>query len=351
MHAARKITFRTFATMVSVAAVELSLAVACGAQSLPEPTGAYPVGRMTVHLVAASRTDEQGSPADPKRQFTALVWYPAASGPEGTPAPYVSAEDTHLAEKVLGSKVLASIVVETHAREQTPLADSPKRFPVLVFAAGSTTMTEMYSSLVEDLASRGFVAIGYGPTVIGLGTWKGDLTHVLDQLGVWNTTQGHMFFGRLDLDRVGAFGHSAGGSAVAAIAAGDKRLKAIALLDPGSVRPEDGPVIPALVLTSNHIDLARSNPDIVREKTRTQNEFLLRAKPGIRITLLGAVHLSFTDMAVIKAFELPGDGNAFIDTTRAVIGGFFGQYLMGEHSELIEKGSAEYPLAKVETPH
>ena len=56
-----------------------------------------------------------------------------------------------------------------------------------------------------------------------------------------------------------------------------------------------------------------------------------------------------TDMAVIKAFELPGDGTAFIDTTRAVIGGFFGQYLLGEHSELIDKGSAKYPLLKIET--
>jgi hypothetical protein len=70
----------------------------------------------------------------------------------------------------------------------------------------------------------------------------------------------------------------------------------------------------------------------------------------VHIKLLGAVHMSFTDMAVIKAFELPGDGRAFIDTTRAVISGFFGQDLLGEHSELIEKGSPEYPLAKVQTP-
>ena len=61
--------------------------------------------------------------------------------------------------------------------------------------------------------------------------------------------------------------------------------------------------------------------------------------------------MSFTDMAVIEAFALPGDGKAFIDSTRAVIGGFFGQYLLGEHSGLIEKGSPKYPLVKVETPH
>ena len=69
------------------------------------------------------------------------------------------------------------------------------------------------------------------------------------------------------------------------------------------------------------------------------------------MTLLGAEHLSFTDMAVLKAFGFPGDGKALIATTRAVLGEFFGQYLLGKHSELIDKGSAKYPLAKIEAPH
>lgn len=59
--------------------------------------------------------------------------------------------------------------------------------------------------------------------------------------------------------------------------------------------------------------------------------------------------MSFTDLAVLKAFELPGDGKAFIDTTRAVIGEFFGRYLAGKPSDLIEKGGAKYPLAKIES--
>ena len=81
-----------------------------------------------------------------------------------------------------------------------------------------------------------------------------------------------------------------------------------------------------------------------------RKEFLLKAKPGIQITLLGAVHMSFTDMAVVKAFAIPGDGKAFADTTRAVIAEFFGQYLLGRHSDLIWKGSDKYPLAQIETP-
>jgi pimeloyl-ACP methyl ester carboxylesterase len=218
---------------------------------------------------------------------------------------------------------------------------------VLLFAAGSQQIPSEYSCLAEDLASRGFVVVGYGPTVMGGRTWRNDLTQVLDQLGVWNTTQGHQFFGRLNPDLIGAFGHSFGASAVSIIAAYDKRLKAIVLIDGGG-RPEDARAIPALILNSGGAGVAPKVPGA--ETAIARNLYLQWSKPGIRITLLGAVHMSFADMAVIEAFALPGDGKAFIDTTRAVVRGFFGQYLMGEHSDLIEKGSAKYPLAKIETP-
>src|SRR5947209_3461794 len=341
-------SFNVFATLVSVAAVELSLAAASGAQSLLEPTESYPVGRITFHLV------------DDKREFTVQAWYPAQSGAEGKPAPWVPADQLSHEEKgFVGMmlrkssapsakdvhQVMTSVVV--HAREGVPLAASPKGFPVLLFAAGSQQIPSEYSCLTEDLASRGFVVVGYGPTVMGGRTWRDDLKQVLDQLGAWNTTQGHLFFGRLNLDRIGAFGHSFGASAVSIIAAYDKRLKAIVLIDGGG-RPEDARAIPALILNSGGAGVARKVPGA--ETAIARNLYLRWSKPGIQITLLGAVHMSFTDMAVIKAFELPGDGKAFIDSTRAVVGGFFGQYLLGEHSELIEKGSAKYPLARIETP-
>ncbi len=288
------------------------------------------------------------------------AWYPAQSGAEGKRAPWVPADQLSREEKgFVGmmlrkssapsakdvTKVLTSVVV--HAREGVPLSDSPKRFPVILFAEGSQQIPSEYSCLAEDLASRGFVVVGYGPTVMGERTWRNDLTQVLDQLGVWNTTKRHMFFGRLNLDSIGAFGHSFGASAISIIAAYDKRLKAIVLIDGGG-RPEDARTIPALILNSGGADGARKVPGA--ETAIARNLYLKWSKPGIQVTLLGAVHMSFTDMAVIKAFELPGDGKAFIDSTRAVIDGFFGQYLLGEHSELIEKGSPKYPLVKVETP-
>ena len=118
----------------------------------------------------------------------------------------------------------------------------------------------------------------------------------------------------------------------------------------GGGRPEDGRAIPTLILRSEHVDFDRRFPATAKESARTRKEFLLKAKQGIQITLRGAVHMSFTDMAVVKAFAIPGDGRAFTDATRAFIGEFFGQYLLGKHSDLIEKGSDKYPLAKIETP-
>ena len=184
-------SFKLFAAMVSVAAVELSLAAASRAQSLPEPTGPHPVGRSTFRLV------------DDQRTFTVQVWYPAQPGAEGKPAPWVPADRLSHEEKGFvgmllrkssapsakdASKVLSSVVV--HAREDVPLANSPKRFPVLLFAAGSQQIPSEYSCLTEDLASRGFVVVGYGPTVMGWRTWRDDLTQALDRLGVWRYDPG-----------------------------------------------------------------------------------------------------------------------------------------------------------------
>lgn len=336
-------------TIMSVATVELFLAAASEAQSLPEPTGRYAVGRVTFHLL------------NDKGEFTVQAWYPAHSGAEAKPAPWVPPDQLSREEKgFVGMllrrsstpsakdvpKVLTSVIV--HAREDISLAESPNHFPVLLFAAGSQQIPSEYSCLTEDLASRGFVVAGYGPTVMGGRTWRDDLTQVLDQLAVWNATQGHLFFGHLDLNKIGAFGHSFGASAVSIIAAYDKRLKAIVLIDGGG-RPEDARAIPALILNSGGAEGARKVPDA--EAAIVRNVYLQWSKPGIHVELLGAVHMSFTDMAVIRAFDLPGDGKAFINTTRAVLSGFFGQFLLGEHSELIEKGSPEFPLAKVETPY
>ena len=253
--------FKAFAIMVSVTAIEVSPAAADGGPTLPKPTGDYAVGRVTYHLVDMARQDEWGSHKDHKREFMVQVWYPAPSGSKGKPAPWLPAEWARLEENaIIGRPLqrsakevgdfLASVV--SHAQEGVPLASSPKRFPVILLAPGSLSFPSEYSSFAEDLASHGFVVVGdvatgnvaavsfpagnvtrtyKGKDIFA--EWAGDLIYEMDQLEVWNKTEGHLFFGRLDLDHIGAFGHSAGGMIVSRIPHMDKRVKAIALNDPG----------------------------------------------------------------------------------------------------------------------
>lgn len=169
------------------------------------------------------------------------------------------------------------------------------------------------------------------------------MIYELDPLKVWNETKGHLFYGRLDLGRIGAVGHSAGGLIVARVPRVDKRVKAIALLDPGDVEPRDAEAIPVLIFKSD----AKDSPN-AREKARRETAYAQQAKPGIHLKVTGSEHASFSDLAVIPGFARPGDGRAFHDTIRAILREFFGQYLSGEPSELLVNGSTRFPLLRIE---
>ena len=49
--------------------------------------------------------------------------------------------------------------VRTHAFEDAPLAVGRKRWPVVLFSHGMSWPVDNYQSLLEDLASRGFVVV------------------------------------------------------------------------------------------------------------------------------------------------------------------------------------------------
>jgi len=169
----------------------------------------------------------------------------------------------------------------------------------------------------------------------------------LDQAAVWNTSRENRFYDRLDLARIGAFGHSGGANAVSILGHGDTRIKAGLFLDPGLIRVQDATGPAFLQFNAENADFMSRHPKEAADIERERLDFAKASKPGIQVTLVGSDHNSFTDMTVIKAFERIGDGNAFIDTTRAFLREFFGEYLLGKHSDINRKGSAKYPLAKV----
>ena len=133
-----------------------------------------------------------------------------------------------------------------------------------MFSPGVGNLTLYYSSLLSEIASRGFVIAAlwhpYSTEVVafpdgtvqrinaagGVGgippteqmaklerlgrVWADDQRFALDQLTAWNA-QHPQLRGHLDLQRVGAFGHSLGGAAAAHAAHVDDRIDAVINMD------------------------------------------------------------------------------------------------------------------------
>ncbi|MDO5638954.1 MAG: hypothetical protein Q4G28_03710 [Neisseria sp.] len=91
------------------------------------------------------------------------------------------------------------------------LANSNKRYPVVVFANGSGVTYDKYEPVMRHLASWGFVVIANNDK----SSWSGTSSaKSLDFMIVQNQNRQSPFFNKLDLNKVGISGHSQGGVGV-----------------------------------------------------------------------------------------------------------------------------------------
>src|SRR5437867_5666217 len=152
--------------------------------------------------------------------------------------------------------------VHAHAMRNSDVSPQQRSYPVVLIRAGASAAVWNYSTLAEDLASHGYVVVGFDAPyrtsvvvlpdgrvmrrrpennpelVFGrpdsasrinqlLAAWTGDIAFVLDRLEQLNRSDASgTFTGRLDMARVGVFGHSLGGAAAAQFCHDDSRCKA-----------------------------------------------------------------------------------------------------------------------------
>lgn len=234
---------------------------------LPPPTGPFAVGRVTCHWVDESHMDEMAPAGGVKRELLAWIWYPAAPPKPGTTtAPYLPAAWREALERQMGW-VMAKWFTRDLSRVRTnsfvDAAVSPrqKSYPVVLLRAGLAAMITDYTVLAEDLASQGYVVVGFdapyrtfvvtmpdGRTIARAAknnadlldgkeqdllinrlveTWTGDMGFALDRVAKLNQRdEAGRFQGRLDLERVGVFGHSLGGATALEFCRVDARCKA-----------------------------------------------------------------------------------------------------------------------------
>ena len=276
----------------------------------PDRPGPYAVGRSTQQV-----TD----PQRPERTLTVEVWYPAASAAEPT--------SYELIPGVAFDSDLSTV-------DAQPSDEAP--FPVVVFSHGSGGLRQQSATIVETVASHGFVVVAAdhaGNTAIdrllGTETEFGvsarnrvlDVGLLLDELEA-----GRLAGGLADTEQIGVMGHSFGGFTALAVAGGyediaaDPRVDAIVPLAPASSRLTDEALtsigIPMLIVTGSD----DATTPVEDQSTRPLE---LASGPATFVEIEGGSHEVVTNICdILAAVSAPGaevpDGT--IEAARALAG-------------------------------
>lgn len=177
--------------------------------------------------------------------------------------------------------------IETNAYEDLTISNQESTFPVLLFSHGYNVPPATYASFMGEIASHGYIIFAVNhpyqsvatvfpdgqrvsfdyqyesknfenvweniveleeqfwaaesdsakrdiireisdlyPNAEMMRQWAEDLSFVIDELEGINSQTDNRFFGKLNLDKIGAFGHSAGGGTAGQLMLTDRRVKA-----------------------------------------------------------------------------------------------------------------------------
>ena len=184
--------------------------------------------------------------------------------------------------------------------------------------------------------------------------WTADIGFVLDRLEQLNASG--KFAGRLDLTRVGVFGHSFGGAQALQFCRDDSRCKAGIDIDGAPIGSviKTGVQTPFMFLLSDHGDFSSAAED--RQIMVNIQSIYDRLPPDgrLRIMIRGANHFTFSDDgALVKSRLVRGllrmfgklgiDGRRQLAVTAYCVRTFFDAYLENGKASRLNLSSPQYP--------
>jgi hypothetical protein len=254
---------------------------------------------------------------------------------------------------------------------------------VVLFEPGLGSAPPDYAALTEDLASHGFVVAGVfstystdvafpdGRVVRSLlaareppddtgvaklaGIWSDDVIFAINQLQALDADPTSPFHGRLDLVRLGIFGHSVGGATALDACRRDRRCRGAVDLDGSPFGEVISAGLAPPVMFILHEGFEADCPDCARVGRDVDAIYRRSAGGSYRLVLTGARHFNFRDAAL---FYRPGahliGALGPIDPRRGLrviadyVAAFFDQSLNGASSSLLGGPSSHYPEVRFE---
>jgi alpha-beta hydrolase superfamily lysophospholipase len=332
--------------------------------ALLSPSGPFAIGTKTYSWVDRSRHEKASHNPKEFRRLIVQVWYPARSQ-GGVTSPYVRRLSAYRTvwEK---SEIHAASRTQTHSHlNATPAPDL--RFPVVLLSHGWQGTRSEYSSLAEDLASRGYAVFGVDHPYMGrivlpngkvtpsteqqfrspgeiMEYYGRDLRFAIDEITRLNASSGDpTLAGRLDLSRIAAIGHSSGFSAVSDACRRDSRIQACVNIDaPGFTTA----LLSGLNQPLLWIWLERAGP--------VPSGFLAATRAEVdEVRIQGANHGSAEDWDYLEASSQQerGDAARRLTLIRNYVAAFLGKSLQDQDSPLLGHSLTEGVIFTRYPPH
>lgn len=336
------------------------------ASMLPAPTGKYAIGLEIKHLVDEGRYEQITENVDDKREMMLYLFYPADGG--GERAEYMNEYEFAYLFKESPIPLFwipqnAYEYVRMHSFMNATIAEGS--FPVLIFSHGYRGYPSLYTSMIENLVSHGFIVAAIthpyvaGVTVFPDGrvielpdlsnksddyiAWYfttafeetlGDIGYVIDVITELNATD-EIWAGKIDSSRMGIYGHSFGGGAAAMTCYGDSRIKAGLALDGyfrGTVL-EEGMKKPFFMF---FVEGRFEGDDSLQDFWNVLQGATYRA------SVIGSAHQDYTDLPILLSHFAPNlprnlipgfgsiDGKRLVSIVNAFTLAFFDVHLNGK---------------------
>lgn len=364
---------------------------------LPVPKIAAPSGQFEVGTTIYEFTDtarkELYSGKDEPRRFMAQVWYPAKVTSTAKRSQWMS-EPKIYAPAIAGFLSMPSFFLDhlalsvSPAYLDVPLAEAGKPYPVILFSHGWKGFNAQSTGQAVELASHGYVVIAiqhtYGAviTVFPDGTvalnnpkalpedaddpnyevvarklvnqWAQDMAFVLDQFQNFDEDAGSLFFQKLDMDRIGVYGHSTGGGAAIQFCDTDSRCKAALGMDP-FMRPVSADVLKKGLSQPAFFMFSQAWADDVNSKTNNLfNQFYSNStdRKGA-IVINGTKHYDFSDLPLLSpiapqlGLKGPLNGKRVTEIVDSYIIDFFEMTLNNKPSALFSGSFDDFSEVKV----